>query len=128
MKKFMMGFLASLAIGTALSSILPRNSHAAAFLADLTLSPVKTVLEIIVSPTASSIAAVIASTDTAADRQEVMNAVAADAADHLAGADKTPLLVEVHSLLRDELAHRGDLHSYSDLDLSKMIAAEISAL
>jgi hypothetical protein len=107
--------------------VWPETSYGAAFLADLTLSPVKTVLEIVVSPTATSVAASLASTDSAADRQQVMNAVASDAADHLSGAEPSPLLREVHTLLRNELARRGDAHLYSDVDLSKMIAAEVSA-
>jgi hypothetical protein len=108
------------------SVVLPSFSQAAAFLADLTLSPVKTVLEIVVSPTATTFAGTLATADRTADRQEMMNAVGSDAADHLSGADETPLLKEVHSMLRNELARRGDTKNYSDLDLSRMIAAEIS--
>ncbi len=100
-------------------------SHAAAFLADLTLSPVKTVLEIIVSPIATSFAEVLATSDSAANRQEIINTAASDAADHLSGAEPSILLKEVHSLLRNELARRGDFRPYSDIDLSKMIAAEV---
>lgn len=129
MKKIITGFAVTyLSVATLLLNIVwPENSHAAAFLADLTLSPVKTVLEVVVSPTATSVAASLATTDSSADRQQMMNAVASDAADHLSGAEPTPLLREVHTLLRNELVRRGDVHSYTDIDLSKMIAAEISA-
>jgi hypothetical protein len=106
---------------------LANSLHAAAFLADVTLSPVKTVLEIVVSPTAITMASSIATADGAADRNQILNAVASDAADHLSGASPTPLLKEVHSMLRQELARRGDLKAYSDQALSQMIAAEISA-
>jgi hypothetical protein len=120
--------LAGIAVfALSLNMALPVSGHAAAFLADLTLSPVKTVLEVAVSPTATTFAATLATADRAADRQQIMNAVASDAADHLSGAEPTPLLLEVHSLLRNELERRGDMHSYSDRDLSRMIAAEISA-
>jgi hypothetical protein len=124
---FLSAFLStSLSIFMTTSIAMPSNSYAAAFLADLTLSPVKTVLEIVVSPTATSFAGTLATADRPADRQQVLNAVGSDAADHLSGADKTPLLNEVHSMLRSELARRGDTKNYSDLDLSRMIAAEIS--
>lgn len=108
------------------SVVLPNTSFAAAFLADLTLSPVKTVLEVVVSPTATTFAGTLATADRASDRQEIVNSVGSDAADHLSGAEETPLLKEVHSMLRSELARRGDTKSYSDLELSRMIAAEIS--
>jgi hypothetical protein len=126
-KKLVTQFALAFTALTAMSVTMASSSHAAAFLADFTLSPVKTVLEIIVSPTATTFAASIATSDNAADRKTILNAVAVDAADHLSGEEPTPLLKEVHSMLREELIHRGDLRSYSDRDLSQMIAAEISA-
>ncbi|MDR3608484.1 MAG: hypothetical protein P4M08_14035 [Oligoflexia bacterium] len=59
-----------------------------------------------------------------AERENVIQAVANDAADSLNEYEPTPLLKQVESTMRSELSKRGNKHDYTDSELARMIISQ----
>ncbi len=95
---------------------------------EITISPLATVIDVIVLVGDTAIATTLAPTaltvGAAANREMVMNAVQNDAAANLNGEAASPLLQNVEQMLRTELKNRGDNKAYSDRELAVMIMQE----